>query len=444
MAPVCQKQSVRSQPPSTARVEDLEPLQPESRTKAAPVAPVQSPAMDERADDFRTQVRTWYEAHATRRSTADPWAVGVQIDPGDAAAHFEACRSWQRRLYEAGLMGIAWPSEFGGGGGAASMSRIERDIARDYEEGTGFVGASTAMLGPALLRHGTDTQKRMFLPKLLSAELTFCQLFSEPGAGSDLASLATRAHRDGDEFVVNGQKVWNSAAQHADWAFLLVRTNPDAPKHRGITFLLVDMTTPGIEVRPLVQINRSAHFNEVFLSDVRIPVANVVGEVDGGWAVARTVLANEAAFIGGGPKAPASENLRTLAEHTGQSTDARIRQELAAIISRERIAGWMGEQVQQAIRRGDMPSIDPGLIKLMTAQTRVRTGNLAMKLQGPAAACGEASQTRWSQAELFGRFSISIGGGTNEVLRNNLGERALGLPREPGFATDRPWRDIPR
>ncbi len=156
------------------------------------------------------------------------------------------------------------------------------------------------------------------------------------------------------------------------------------------------------------------------------------------------MLANEAAFIGGGPKAPASENLRTLAEHTGQSTDARIRQELAAIISRERIAGWMGEQVQQAIRRGDMPSIDPGLIKLMTAQTRVRTGNLAMKLQGPAAACGETSQTRWSQTELFGRFSISIGGGTNEVLRNNLGERALGLPREPGFAADRPWRDIPR
>ena len=255
--------------------------------------------MGDNADDFRAHVRDWYEANATRRGATDPWAVNVQTDPGDAVAHFEACRAWQGRLHEAGLMGIAWPSEFGGGGGEPWMSRIEREIAREYEEGTGFVGASTAMIGPALLRHGSDEQKRVFLPKLLSAELTFCQLFSEPGAGSDLASLSTRADHDGDDFVVTGQKVWNSAAQHADWAFLLVRSDPNAPKHRGITFLLVDMATPGIEVRPLVQINRSAHFNEVFLSDVRIPVTNVIGEVDDGWAVARTVLANEAAFIGG-------------------------------------------------------------------------------------------------------------------------------------------------
>lgn len=400
--------------------------------------------MGDNADDFRAHVRDWYEANATRRGATDPWAVNVQTDPGDAVAHFEACRAWQGRLHEAGLMGIAWPSEFGGGGGEPWMSRIEREIAREYEEGTGFVGASTAMIGPALLRHGSDEQKRVFLPKLLSAELTFCQLFSEPGAGSDLASLSTRADHDGDDFVVTGQKVWNSAAQHADWAFVLVRSDPNAPKHRGITFLLVDMATPGIEVRPLVQINRSAHFNEVFLSDVRIPVTNVIGEVDDGWAVARTVLANEAAFIGGGPKTPASENLRTLAEQADRSGDPTVRQELAAIISREHIAGWMGEQIQQAIRRGDMPPIDPGLIKLMTAQNRVRTGNLAMELQGPAASCGEASQTLWSQAELYGRFSISIGGGTNEVLRNNLGERVLGLPREPGYAKDQPWREIPR
>ena len=341
-------------------------------------------------------------------------------------------------------MGIAWPAEYGGAGGASWMSRIEREIARDYEEWTGFVGASTAMIGPALLRHGNETQKREFLPKLLGAELTFCQLFSEPGAGSDLASLATRGERDGDEFIVNGQKVWNSAAQHADWAFLLVRTDADAPKHRGITFLLVDMTSPGIEVRPLVQINRSAHFNEVFLSDVRVPVANVIGEVDGGWGVARTVLANEAAFIGGGPKTPASENLRTLAKQAGRSDDPTVRQELAAVISRERIVGWMWEQIQQAIRRGEMPPMDPGLIKLMAAENKVRTGNLAMTLRGPAGGSGEAPETLWSQAELFGRFSISIGGGTNEVLRNNLGERALGLPREPGFSKDQPWREIPR
>ena len=179
------------------------------------------------------------------------------------------------------------------------MTRIEREISRDYEENTGFPGATTAMLAPALLRHASEEQKLEYLPKLLSAELTFCQLFSEPGSGSDLASLGTRALRDGDEFIVTGQKVWNSAAQLCDWGFLLVRTDPDAPKHRGITFVLVDMSTPGIEVRPLVQINGSAHFNEVFLDEVRIPVANVIGEINEGWTVARTVLANEAAFIGG-------------------------------------------------------------------------------------------------------------------------------------------------
>lgn len=399
---------------------------------------------EESPEAFRARVRSWYDANATRRGAADPWAVNVQTDASEAAAHFEACRRWQAKLHAAGLMGPAWPAEYGGGGGHGWMTRIEREIARDYEEWNGFVGATTAMLGPALLRHATDAQKREFIPKLLGAELTFCQLFSEPGAGSDLASLSTRAVRDGDEFVINGQKVWNSAAQHADWAFLLARTDPDAPKHRGITFMLVDMTSPGIEVRPLIQINRSAHFNEVFLSDVRVPAANVIGAIDGGWAVARTVLANESAFIGGGPRMPASTNLRALAAAAGRTDDPIVRQALADVVSRERVAGWMGEQIQQAIRRGEMPPIDPGLIKLMTAENKVRTGNLAVMLRGPAGIAGEASETSWAQAELYGRFAISIGGGTNEVLRNNLGERALGLPREPGFSKDQPWREIPR
>lgn len=398
----------------------------------------------ETPDDFRARVRAWYDEHATPRADTDPWAVNVHPDHEAEQAHFDASRRWQRSLAGAGLMGIAWPAEYGGGGGAAWMTRIEREISRDYEEFTGFPGATTAMLGPALLRHGSEEHKREFLPKLLSAELTFCQLFSEPGAGSDLASLGTRAVRDGDEFVVSGQKVWNSAAQFCDWAFVLVRTDPDAPKHRGITFLLVDMASPGIEVRPLVQINGSAHFNEVFLDEVRVPIANVVGDIDGGWTVARTVLANEAAFIGGGPKTPASANLRSLAANAGRTAEASVRQELAEIIIRERVVGWMGEQIQQAIRRGEMPPMDPGLIKLMTAANKVRTGNLAMRLRGPAALAGEAAETTWSQVELMGRFAISIGGGTNEVLRNNLGERALGLPREPGFSKDQPWRDIPR
>ncbi len=399
---------------------------------------------DETPERYEARVRAWYEANATPRTTTDPWAVNVQADQDAEREHFEQSRQWQGRLAAAGFMGIAWPAAYGGGGGESWMTRVHRDVAADYQEATGFPGASTAMLGPALLRHASEEMKLAYLPKLLSAELTFCQLFSEPGSGSDLASLATRAERDGDEFVVTGQKVWNSAAQFCDWAFLLVRTDPDAPKHRGITFLLVDMSSPGVEVRPLVQINGSAHFNEVFLDEVRVPVANVVGAIDEGWSVTRTVLANEAAFIGGSTRAPASENLRTLATAHGKSDDPATRQALAEIISRECVAGWMGETIQQAIRRGEMPPMDPGLLKLMAAETRVRTGNLAMRLRGPEALVADSDESVWSQIELMGRFSISIGGGTNEVLRNNLGERALGLPREPGFDRSQPWRDVPR
>ncbi len=388
---------------------------------------------------YRASVREWYDNNATRRRDNDPWAVNVHTNITDSQTHFDKCREWQRRLHSAGYTGIAWPAEYGGGGGEAWMTRIEREVSRDYEETSGFPGATTAMLGPALLRHGSEQQKHDYLPKLLAAELTFCQLFSEPDAGSDLASLASRAVREGDDFIISGQKVWNSSAQHCDWAFLLVRTDPDQPKHRGITFLLLDMATPGIEVRPLVQINRAAHFNEVFLSDVRVPVANVVGEINGGWGPARTVLANESAFIGR-TKAPTSDNLYALARRYDRIGDASVRQELMRFAIRERVAGWMAEQIQQAIRGGEVPPMDPGLIKLMAAVNKVCSGNLAMKITGAHGLIGDRPETYWSQIELLGRFVISIGGGTNEVLRNNLGERALGLPREPGFAKDQPWR----
>ncbi len=392
---------------------------------------------------YRADVRAWYDKHATRKRPDDPWATNTHIDPEKAAAHFRNSREWIGQLYAAGYSGIAWPKEYGGGGGESWMTRIEREIAADYEEWTGFPGATIAMLGPTLLRHGSEEQKLEFIPKLLSAERTFCQLFSEPGAGSDLASLGARAVRDGDEFIVNGQKVWNSSAQYTDWGFLLVRTNPAAPKHKGITFLLIDMSSPGIEVRPLVQINKSAHFNEVFLNDVRIPVANVVGEIDEGWGPARTVLSNESAFIAGN-RIPTGSKLRELATINDRNRDPVIRQGLATYIVRERISGWMGEQVQQAIRRGEMPPMDPGLLKLMASNNKRLAGDLAMQILGAAGQADDAPEIFWAQAELMGRYSISIGGGTDQVLKNNIGERSLQLPREPGYDKNQPWRDVPK
>ena len=393
---------------------------------------------------FRVRVREWHDRHATPRSHDDLWSVPLSVDEGRAEEYFERGRAWQRTLFEHGWAGLTWPRAYGGGGGQSWQTRIFAEVATGYEEWPGFIGATIAMLGPTLLRHGTEEQKLRYVPGLLSGELAFCQLFSEPGAGSDLAGLAMRAERRGDEFVVNGQKVWNSQAQFCDWGFLLVRTDPEAPKHRGITFLLVDMATPGIEARPLVQMNGAAHFNEVFFSDVPIPAANVVGEIDGGWGPARTVLLNESAFIGERRGAGPMASLVELARRGDRLADALVRQRLADVWARERMQRWMGETIQRAVRRGEAPRIDPGLVKLFAAESKRRSGELATGLGGLAVVADWDEPARWARHELMGRFAISIGGGTNEVIRNNVGERALGLPREPSVDRNVPWREIPR
>ncbi|HAZ17307.1 MAG TPA: dehydrogenase [Acidimicrobiaceae bacterium] len=393
---------------------------------------------------FRASARSFLSAHAEPRAEVDPWQVSGFPDDDEARAYFEHGRAWQRTLATHGWAGLTWPTEYAGGDHPAWAERIFSEESSAYGSGPGFIGATIAMLGPTLLAHATHEVKARHLPSLLNGEVAWCQLFSEPGAGSDLAGLATRAVLDGDEWVVDGQKVWNSCAQFADWGFLLARTDPDVPKHRGITFLLVDMTSPGIEVRPLIQANGSAHFSEVFLSGVRIPADQVVGEVHGGWGAARTVLANEAAFIGRGGGAPTSDRLRDLAALHGGLEDPRVRQRLATVISREKLQALMGQRIQSAVRNGHKPPFDPALTKVMAAVTRVLTGNLAAELAGPAALVGNDPIGNWVRAEVVNRFSISIGGGTTEVQKNNLAERSLGLPREPGIDRDTAWEDVPR
>ena len=394
--------------------------------------------------EFRARVRDWHDGHATVRSYDDLWRVPLYVDEARAEESFQNGRTWQRTLFEHGWAGLTWPRAYGGGGGEPWQARIFSEVAAGYEEWPGFIGATIAMLGPTLLRHGSEQQKLRFVPALLSGELAFCQLFSEPGAGSDLAGLAMRAERDGDEFVVNGQKVWNSQAQFCDWGFLLVRTDPDAPKHRGITFLLVEMDAPGIEARPLVQMNGAAHFNEVFFTDVRVPAVNVVGEVDGGWAPARTVLLNESAFIGDRKGTSVVAPLSELARRHGRLHHPLVRQRLVDAWARERMQRWMGETIQNAVRRGEPPPIDPGIMKLFAAESKRRSGDLATELGGLAVVADTGEPARWARHELMGRYAVSIGGGTNEVMRNNVAERVLGLPREPGFDRDIPWTDIPR
>ena len=395
---------------------------------------------------FRVEVRDFLAANAELRKPVSRWATTVHRDRASAKEWFDRGRAWQGTRYAHRMAGLTYPEALGGRGGTAWHERIFNEEAVRYDVSSGFVAATIAMLGPTLMQHATPEQQATYVPRLLSGEDAYCQLFSEPGAGSDLAGLACRAVRDGDEFVVTGQKVWNSAAQFCDRGMLLVRTDPDAPKHKGITFLLVDMDSPGIEVRPLVQATGASEFNEVFLHEVRVPVANVIGEIDGGWAPARTVLSNESAFIGGGSTAAGSkaDALVELARMYGRTDDPAVRQALADIHIRERIIGAMGERILAAVRRREVPPVDPAALKLFATESRVRTGNLATAIAGPAAISGTDEVANWIQTELVGRYSISIGGGTSEVQRNNLAERALGLPREPRNDHQIPWRDVPR
>lgn len=393
---------------------------------------------------FRAEARSFLAANAQLKREVSPWTLNFHTTAVGARREFERGRAWQRTMFDNGFAGITYPVELGGRGGAPWQESIFREEMQHYDVNAGFISSTIAMLGPTLMRHGSDEQQAHYVPRLLSGEYAFCQLFSEPGAGSDLAGLACKAVRDGDEFVVTGQKVWNSAAQFCNWGMLLVRTNPDVPKHKGITFLLVDMHSPGIEVRPLVQPTGAAHFNEVFLSEVRVPVANVLGDIDTGWAPARTVLSNESAFIGGNQAGSTHSKLVMLAEHFGRTDDPVIRQRLAGSYTRERVLGMMGERILTAVRRRETPPMDPSILKLYVAQNRVDSGNLAMEMAGPAGLATDDEKSLWMQAELIGRFGISIGGGTNEVQRNNLAERALGLPKEMRTDHELAWKDVPR
>jgi alkylation response protein AidB-like acyl-CoA dehydrogenase len=288
------------------------------------------------------------------------------------------------------------------------------------------------MVGPTLLRWGTNEQKSRYLGRILSGAEMWCQLFSEPGAGSDLAGLSTRADRGSGGWVVSGQKVWTSLAQHSDWAILLARTNRAAPKHGGITYFLLDMTTEGIEVRPLRQIDGVAHFNEVFLTDVHVPDEQVVGEVDGGWKVAQTTLQSERLAIGGG-EGLRFEDVRAVLAATARTNDALVRQEVAAAFTRFELLRYLGYRVQTAISQGRAPGPESSVMKLAYSEHVAATADLLVHMEGVAGTLGVTTGAAGGlpQQQFLNQWSSRIGGGTDEIQRNIISERVLGLPREP-------------
>jgi alkylation response protein AidB-like acyl-CoA dehydrogenase len=257
--------------------------------------------------------------------------------------------------------------------------------------------------------------------------------------------LKTRARRDGEVFVVNGQKVWTSGAQHSDWAILVARTNPDVPKHKGITYFLVDMRTPGVEVRPLRQITGHAHFNEVFLHDVVIPMENVVGTIDNGWAVAHTTMSNERTLIGGAGQAITVQNVVELARRCGRSRDPLVRQHIADFHTRVELLRFMNYRVQTAISQGRMPGPEASTTKLFLSQHMNLTGDLLMELTGAHGmlADGAAIDGGMWETAFLNQWMSKLGGGTDNIQRNSLGERVLGLPREPRTDKDVPFSALP-
>jgi alkylation response protein AidB-like acyl-CoA dehydrogenase len=346
-------------------------------------------------------------------------------------------QAWRRKLVERGWIAPSWPKEYGGAGLTLMQQFIlSEEMAEAHAPPVGGMGIS--MVGPSVIVHGTEEQKKKFLPTILSGETFFCQGFSEPEAGSDLASLRTRAVRDGDDFVINGQKIWTSNAHHANWMFVLARTDPDVPKHKGISYFLLEMATPGIDVRELPDISGDVLFNEVFFDNVRVPARNMVGEENRGWYIAATTLDFERAGSMSGVVAlrQGVERLIRLAKEGGAqsalSRNPSLRLELADRMIEVQVARLMAYQVVSMLGRGLIPNYQASMLKMFASETNQRiakTGVSVLGLHGGLYGKQAPEKGRVSRSYLA-TLGSTIAAGTSEIQRNIIAQRGLGLPRQ--------------
>ena len=369
---------------------------------------------------FRDEVRAWLKANKPRE---DRGATDGQ------KAFIEGRRAWQKKLYDAGYVGITWPKEYGGRGAGFMEQLIFNDemIQAQAPDPINVIGLG--MGGPVVMTHGNDAQKKRYLAPLLSAEEIWCQGFSEPNAGSDLSGLQTRAEDKGDHYVVNGQKVWTTLAHVAKWCMLVTRERKEANPRDGLTYLLVDMESPGIEVRPLVQITGDAEFNEIFFKDVVVPKSQILGEAGNGWAVAMTTLLHERGTLGMALATRAQITAAELAEHArkiGRSADPLVRQRIAQYTIEARALQLNGYRAITALKRNGIPGPEGSILKLMWSELNQRMAEMAVDIAGPAGQVGDGAG--WEYQFLRSRAN-TIEAGTSEVLRNILAERVLGLPR---------------
>jgi alkylation response protein AidB-like acyl-CoA dehydrogenase len=389
---------------------------------------------------FRGEVRAWLQANAPRSLFG---RMGSELDGtwgGRKAVYADPdTKRWLEIAGARGFTAPTWPKEYGGGALSSAEAKALNQELRKLGLPAPLIGFGLTMIGPTLLQYGTEAQKREHLPKICRGEVRWCQGYSEPGAGSDLASLQTRAVRDGDDFVINGQKVWTSYAEQSDWMFALVRTDPDAKKQVGITFLLLDMEWPGVETRPIELISGSSPFCETFFKDVRVPVANVIGKVNGGWTVAKALLGHERsmiadAFGGGGAGAPGLPELarRYVGSRDGRIADPLLRDAIAQNQMDTRCFHLTVQRARDAAKAGHAPGPESSLFKVYATELNKRRYDVLMRVLGPQALgweepgfeVDELARTReWLRSR-----GNSIEGGTSEIQLNIIAKHVLGLP----------------
>jgi acyl-CoA dehydrogenase len=407
-------------------------------------------------DVFEKDARDFLDANASRKEAEKKFVWG---EGSDKVAMFEekdrdverqdvaAACAWRAKKFDAGFGWITGPEAYGGRALSNAYDRLWNSLEGQYQvPNQGAFTIGLGMVAPTILAHGSDAAKDRYLKAMYRGDIVGCQLFSEPGAGSDLASLQTKAERDGEEWVITGQKVWTTGAQYSDIGEIIARTDPDLPKHKGLTGFIVDMHAPGVEVRPLRQMTGGASFNEVFFTEVRVRDDHRLGDVNNGWNVALTTLMNERAAIGaggGGGGINLFGRVIEMVKFYGLDSDPVIRNELADLIVHQKVAGYNNQRAMDKIKAGQLPGPEMSIAKLAGTLNMRRLGDFVSKVLGPKliADSGEWGTYAWSQL-ILGTPGGRIAGGSDEVMRNIVGERVLGLPKDAGIDSTSAFKDL--
>jgi alkylation response protein AidB-like acyl-CoA dehydrogenase len=413
-------------------------------------------------DTFRAEAREWLAANASPRAAAvDPASAEWGVGSDDVAVFHNlpeqaerdrlmACRRWQQAKFDAGYAMINWPEAMGGRGLPTSYLRAYNNEEARFEVPNGgeLPPTSMGLIAPTIAAYGTPQQQQRFIRPLMRQDEWGCQLFSEPSAGSDLASLTTRAAADGDEWVLDGQKVWTSGARFSQWGLAITRTDPGVPKHRGLTAFMVPLDAPGVEIRPIRQMSGGANFNEVFLTGVRLPDDLRLGAVGDGWRVALTCLGFERDHSGGGGGGHVGGGYHQVlmaARHFGLTSDPMVRQLLADLYLHHRVAQFTNRRAAARLKAGQTPGPEGSLGKLMWTANMSRVSDAVSRILGPRLVADTGEWGTWAWGEhVLGAPGYRIAGGSDEIQRNIIGERVLGLPAEPRVDKDQPFDEAQR